>query len=94
MAGRKGSLLIVDQPISLWNKTNSHHLFNFSEVILRVLVEHEFSYGTQRVVLVGPNFGQVQNVVTELFSLLWSHSLLNWRLAIEVGGINNKSLTM
>jgi hypothetical protein len=43
---------------------------------------------------VGPNFGQVQNVVTELFSLLWSHSLLNWRLAIEVGGINNKSLTM
>jgi hypothetical protein len=43
---------------------------------------------------VGPNFGQVQDVVTEVFGLLWSHGLLKWRLIIKVGGIMGRSLTM
>lgn len=72
----------------------NRHLFNFCEVVLRVLVEHEFSYGAQGVVLVGPNFGQVQDVVTEVFGLLWSHGLLKWRFIIKVGGIKGRSLTM
>jgi hypothetical protein len=55
-----------------WGKCD---LFNLSKVVLRVLVENEFSNGPEREFPMRPNFCKVKDVIAELFSLLRCHSL-------------------
>lgn len=52
------------------------NLFNLSEVVLGVLVEHEFPKLAEREVLLRPDLGEVKDIVTEFLCLFWSHSLL------------------
>lgn len=51
-------------------------LLDLCEVVLGVFVEDEFSKLAEREVLLGPDLGQVKDVVTEFLSLLRRHSLL------------------
>jgi hypothetical protein len=50
-------------------------LFDFSEVVLRILVEHKLADFSKREVLVWPDLGEIENVITELLGLLGSHRL-------------------
>lgn len=51
-------------------------LFNLREVVLRVLIQNELPDGTQGEFSVGPDLGEVENVVPELLCLFGSHRLL------------------
>lgn len=45
------------------------NLLDFGKVVLCVLIEGEFAEGSERNVLLGPDFGQIEDVPAELFSL-------------------------
>lgn len=51
-------------------------LLDFREVVLRVLVENEFPDRSKREFGMGPHFRQVENIVSEVLSLLRCHGLL------------------
>lgn len=50
---------------------------NLREVVIDVLIEDEFANLLKRELAMGPNLGQVENVVAELLGLLGGHSLLS-----------------
>jgi hypothetical protein len=56
-----------------WRKRS---LLNLCKVILGVLVQYDLSHGAERVILMRPHFGQVENIVTESLGLLRRHRLL------------------
>ena len=58
-------------------------LLDLCEVILGVLVEDKLSELAEREVLVGPDLGQVKDVVTEFLSLLRRHSLLRYDVMVS-----------
>jgi len=50
-------------------------LFDLGEVVLGILVENKLSDGSERVLAVGPDFGEIENVVSEFLRLVGGHSL-------------------
>jgi len=50
-------------------------LLDLGEVVLGVLVEDEFADGSERELLVRPDFGEIENVVAEFLGLLRGHGL-------------------
>jgi hypothetical protein len=57
-------------------KSKYAHLLNLGKVVLRVLVKNHLTNGTEREIIVRPNFGQIENIVAELFGLIRCHRLL------------------
>jgi hypothetical protein len=51
-------------------------LLNLRKVILRVLVEYEFSDGTKWELAMWPDLCEIEDVVAEFFCLLRGHGLL------------------
>lgn len=52
------------------------HLLNLSKVIFWILVEYELSERAERVFFMGPDLCKVEDVITELLSLVGGHRLL------------------
>ena len=50
-------------------------LFNLREVVLRILVQGEAAKSPQRHLLLGPDFGEVEDVPTELLGLFGAQDL-------------------
>lgn len=50
-------------------------LFDLREVVLRVLVQDDLPHRTEGELGVWPDFGEVEDIVAELFGLLGSHGL-------------------
>jgi hypothetical protein len=51
-------------------------LLYLCKVILWVLIQYDLSDGAERVILMRPHFGQVEDIVTESLGLLRRHRLL------------------
>lgn len=50
-------------------------LLDLSEVVLRILVEHDLANWNQRIVLVRNNLGDVENIVFVVLSLFLGNEL-------------------
>lgn len=51
------------------------HLFDLGEVVLGILIENQLAYRSERVLLVWPNLGQIEDRVLELLGLFDRHRL-------------------
>jgi hypothetical protein len=65
-----------------WRKCS---LFYLRKVILRVLIQYDLADGAERVFAMWPHFGQVQDVVAEVFRLLRGHRLLGQVPEVRAG---------
>lgn len=54
-------------------------LLDLCKEILRILIQYDPSDGAERVILMRPHFGQVEDIVTERLGLLRRHRLL-WQV--------------
>ena len=52
------------------------YLFDLGKIVLRVLVENKFSNWAEREFGVGPDLGEIKDVVAEFFCLFRGHGLL------------------
>jgi hypothetical protein len=67
----------------VWGRLNPWHhvgrgkcqLFYLVEVVGGVAVQDHAAHGQERELCLGPDFGEVERIPTELFSLLESHNL-------------------
>lgn len=50
-------------------------LFNFSEVVLRILVEDKLTDWDQRIVTMGPHLSDIKDIVSIVLSILFRHDL-------------------
>lgn len=57
-------------------RRRERNLLDLVEVVLGVTIENKRADGLERELLVGPNLGQIENVVAEGFGLFRGHSLL------------------
>lgn len=77
----------VERGFDTWDEVGRREgrLLGFSEVILRVAVEYEFSDRDEWVVAMGPNLGYVEDVPSVLEAVLIGHDL---RLESPSGGVS------
>ena len=68
------------------------NLFNFSEVVQRVLVQDHLADGAEWELCMRPDLGQIKNVVAELLSLLGRHHLLEIRISKCYGERGHKTV--
>jgi hypothetical protein len=67
----------IGRGLNAWNNVgrSKSRLLNLSEVVLRILVEHNLANWNQWVILVGDNLGDIENIVLLVLSLFLGNEL-------------------